>query len=386
MTTRRPRYALSSIAVGLLTILLCASVAWGQEGDLSTKTPAASDGAAGAADDGDAVDGKLEIAEIKGSGGVPVREERLTVTVPEGDKGLVRYQFTNRGGTLRSAKMLHERFTRDKDLAPWNNVPAEKLEAGPIELITTWDASFLPYRAVFRELTYQGQIVRVRRRTEVARVTEGRLEAPREGDVMAVDRPIRPQDSLTISAPEALKGTYTITKVHPSGAASVEPKLPEGNHENVTLEISRKGDFAELFKAEPTFVRIGAGGTDGAEGLPVRYVWPDPRTDTSDVFIEKRWTTGTHAYELGLSIILHNVGKYDLKEGLGVQVVGWQHPADSDGSAFLPPTTLYAGSCYTDDSWSGTRSRSWPKRPPKRSNPCRSPRRPAGSASTPPTS
>jgi len=341
---------LAAFVSGIAALALLSTTAWGQENTGGANSPnAAADGsAAAAAEDGEKIDGKVKVVEVAGRGGVPVRDERLIVSVPKTD-GRVRYEFSSRGGTIRSAVMLHERYTRDKDLAPLQGVPEEKLKAGPIDLVTSWDPGFLPFRAVFRELTYQGSITRVRRQTAEGRVSEGRLEAPKSEDKLEVDRALRPGDSLEVTAPEALKGTYAITKVHPSGAASVEPQLAKGTFDKVALKITRKGDLKELFLAEPTFVRVGEAGTDGAEGLPVRYVWPDPRTDTSDVFIEKRWSVGKHPYELDLSIIIHNVGKYDLKEGFGLRVGGWQHPADHDGSMFRPPTSVYAGSCYTDD-------------------------------------
>lgn len=296
---------------------------------------------------GGAVVGTVTVVEVPGPNGVTERDERVQVTLPMND-GVVRYTFTNRGGTVRNAHMLHPRYTRDELLPELTGLPADKAATGPIDLVTSWDPKFLPFRIVFRELSYAGQVVRVRRKTTQGRVSDGRIEAATAG-TLDIDRPVLVGDLVTVTAPEALKGTFNVTKVHESGTVNVEPPLASGSFDKVAYTVSRKGDLKELFEKEPTFVRIGPDPNAPPSGLPLRYVWPDPNTDTSDIFIEKVWEAGTQPYELSLKIVIHNLGKQDLKEGLGIRVAGWQHPGLGSGSAFQQPTDLLAASCYTDD-------------------------------------
>lgn len=348
-------------AAAVLAVFMAPAAAFGQArvGDPGGgNTSADIDSAGSDAGAGLSVAGTVTELMATGANGAPEPDERLTVSLPADDP-VLDFVWTSRGGTLIDAKLRNPRYVRDADLAPIPGVPAEKLAAGPIDLVSTWDPSFLPFRVVFRDFSGEATVTRVRRRATGARVAGGRL-APAQGEAelagLAVNRPVRVGDDVEITSPAALKGLYHVFRVTDSGAVETREPLPVAEAKGVAYEIRRTGPFDELFKAEPTFVRVGGPvGADGEPagpkpGLPVTYVWPDPQTDRSDLFVEKRFEPSDKPYELGLTIRLHNFGRDDVKLGFGLRLAGWQHPGASKGTMFRKPTNMLAASCYTGES------------------------------------
>jgi YidC/Oxa1 family membrane protein insertase len=294
--------------------------------------------------------GVASTVTVAGRGGAPVRDQRVTVSVPAGEP-VMEYVFTARGATVRAARTLHERYTLTEPLAPIAGVPEDKLAVGPIDLVTTWDPKYLPYRAVFRELAVPGDVRRVRRRSAAGLVSAGKFEAP-QPDSLSIDRAVRAGDTVTITAPPQAAGAWIVAKVNESGTLELVPgdggKLPP-DATSVAYEVWRQGDFKALFEDEPTFTRVAKDPTS-PPGLPLTYVWPDPSSDVSDVFIEKTFSPGARPYELTLTVRVHNFGKRDAKEGFGLRVAGWQHPGMTEGSMFRRPQNIQAASCYTGES------------------------------------
>lgn len=77
------------------------------------------------------------------------------------------------------------------------------------------------------------------------------------------------------------------------------------------------------------------------------YVWPDPVTVSSPVYIEKQYLAGDN-HSLSLNIIIHNLGKNTLTEQFSIAIPAFQHPA-SPGSIFTPAADLYSGACFAGD-------------------------------------
>ncbi len=272
----------------------------------------------------------------------PVTEERIVIPVPAGDPAVV-YTFTNLGGTIRSATLQHERFVREaKDAMP--GVPDEKVAEGPIDLVSTWSAKYLPYRMLFTKFDYPGVTSRTVREATGQTITAGKLTIAKDRAGITRDDRVAAGDVLTISAPEALAGKYSVKSTGFGGAITTEPAI-EGDHTDVSYTVSRQGDIGKLFVDDPTFVRVS-----DAPGLPLTYVWPDPAAGDSPIYIEKRYDVGSHDYELNLTVTIHNVGSNVLKAQPGLTIGGWQHPSSGQASLFSRPTDIVATSCYTNES------------------------------------
>ena len=82
------------------------------------------------------VDGIFELKLTELRPDVIVREETLTVQLPANEP-LVEYVFTDHGATLRHAKLLNPKFTREELPMAQDWVPKSKLEGGPIDLVST---------------------------------------------------------------------------------------------------------------------------------------------------------------------------------------------------------------------------------------------------------
>ncbi len=304
----------------------------------ATPEPAAPVGAAAAPVAGTASD-----VIVPGRGGVAVLDRRVTVKLPV-DAPEVEFVLTERGGTLVHARLLGEKYQREA-LEPIAGVPAEQLAAGQIDLVTTWSPVFLPFNLAFHQLDAGDQPVRhlVRRATE-GQIIAGRLAAPDRPGTMAVDRELQAGDSVVITSPASIAGRLSIARVDPGGGAELSGRLPEADATDVVYEVWRVGDAKSVWDAGPTFTRVSE-----APGLPITYVWPDPRSDTSPFYVEKRFEAGAHPWELRLRVTVYNVSAEPLKQQLGLRVSGWQHPGGMEAGLFTRPMNLNHGSCRTGD-------------------------------------
>jgi len=270
--------------------------------------------------------------------------ERLTVGVPAVNAEVV-YVLSTGGGTLYAAQLKGERFTRDAH-AELADVPADKVNAGPVDLVTKWSSRSLPFRVVFKDLVVTDLVTRVVRRAAGGSIKDGRIVAPTEVEAKSftANRPIAVGDTLVITAPAELAGEYKVNGVGPGG--SIEPAQPFAvkDASDVTYEVRRVGEFATLFDQDPYFTRVSV-----EPGLPVTYVWPDPAIDTSPLFIEKRFSVGKNPNNLDLTVTLYNFSDKPIVALPGLKVTGWQHPEAGGGSMFRPPTNMLGASCRTNE-------------------------------------
>jgi len=282
------------------------------------------------------VPGKVEIGVIEGQ--QPEREERVIVATDQ-----VVYTFTTRGGTLSKAVLQDPRFTHDaKEQVA--GVPAEKVAAGAIDLVTTWGTKWLPFGSAFGKLSYPGQATLRVRRAEGGVIKAGVLEAPSERSKLAVDRPVMKDDLLVVSAPASIAGEYRVAAVGAGG--SITPALPfrESAVTGVAYEIRRSGGVDALYESDRSFVRVSK-----EPGLPLVYVWPDPAHDQSPLWVERRIETGAHPFELKLAVTVHNFGDQLAQVQNGLRIGGWQHPATEGPSMFGAPTPILQASCLALD-------------------------------------
>lgn len=279
---------------------------------------------------------------VAGAGSAPVLEQTVTVEVPGDGEAMVRFVFTDRGGTVKSASMLDPRYTRE-ELRPMEGVPAGKLAEGPLDMVSTWSPSYLPFRVVFQRLETTKGVRRVVRRATGGTIVNGLLVAPGSRSGLTVDKAPRANDTVTVTAPADVAGTYEVTSVRYDGQLELSGLGADAAAEGVAYEIVRSAPVKDAFESEPTFTRVTK-----TAGLPVTYVWPDPATDESPVWIEKRYESGEHPYELRLTVTIHNLGDEVVHLQPGMRISAWQHPDLAEGGIFSYPTQLYASSCFAD--------------------------------------
>ncbi len=285
---------------------------------------------------------------VRGGQTIQVGEVRAKVSL--GDP-VVEYVFTERGGTITHAYMLNTRYARSEGFNPIPGVPEERVGPGPIDVVSSWSTTYLPYRVQFNQLivgeseALQSDITLRVSRGVNAQVVGARLTPP-DASKRSIDKAVRPGDSLKITTPASVAGTYRITEVR-EGQLATEPALPVASALDVSYEVTRTGDLKTLFEADPTYARVSEGGVDGSVAFPLVYVWPDPQHDDSPVFIEKRFTLGDHPYELKLDVSVTNVGEEPVTIQSGLSVGGWQHRDEVAGSMFSFPTYLQGANCYS---------------------------------------
>jgi YidC/Oxa1 family membrane protein insertase len=329
-TTRAPARVLA-LSLGL-SLVIAASGASAQEAE---GAPAARPTALPAA--GEPVAGEALVVEVPGKGGATVSDHRVRVAVPASKPEIV-YTFTERGGTLVHAQLSDPRFTRDA-LPPFSGVPDERLAAGPIDLVTTWSPRYLPFQLSFRKPEVPGDITLVLRRGRGAANAEGELSAPSDPSALSVDRPVAEGDIVVLNGGSS---RHSVTRISAAGVLSTNPPLPAG--QSFDFEIQRTGSFDSVWQAGPVYTRVSAD-----PGFPLVYVWPDPATDTSPIYIEKRYSAGQHPFEVQLTVTVHGFGDKAMRLQPGLTVSGWQHPELMEGGMFSFPQSLYAASCQTGD-------------------------------------
>lgn len=286
---------------------------------------------------GEPIAGEALVVEVPGKGGATIADHRVRVAVPASKTEIV-YTFTERGGTLIHAQLSDPRFTRDA-LPPFSGVPEERLAAGPIDLVTTWSPRYLPFQLTFRKPEVPGDITLVLRRGHGAANGEGELAAPSDASALTVDRSVVEGDTVILNGGSS---RHAITRISAAGVLTTNPPLPAG--QSFDYEVQRTGTFDSVWQAGPVYTRVSP-----EPGFPLVYVWPDPATDTSPIYIEKRYTAGQHPFEVHLTITVHGFGDKAMRLQPGLVVAGWQHPELMAGGMFKFPQSLYAASCYTGD-------------------------------------
>ena len=271
-------------------------------------------------------------------------EEIVSIQIPTDGVPRVSVQFTNAGATLRSARMLNERFTVPEQ-PELQGFPDEKRAAGQVELVSTWSPVYLPYQTIFRQLQGEVASTLVVRKVQGSLLSGGVLNLPPGVEPPSVDRVVRPGDRVRITAPEDVKGTYRVKRAGASGILLTDADAIAGKQAHgVAYEILREGTAAELWASDNRFVRV----SEGAR-FPLVYVWPDPAVDDMGFFVERRFDQGENPYELDLTVTVHNLSEEPLRYQMGVQVTGWQHPDLMEGAMFMTPPELYAASCLTGE-------------------------------------
>jgi len=284
------------------------------------------------------IPGKAETRRNSVDSGQIDREEQIELAFPA-DNPLVRYTFSTRHGTISRAVLLNPRYQRE-GLPPFPSAPEDKLKEGQIDLVSTWSARWLPFHTVFSELGYPGEVILTLREATDGLIAGGQLNAPAARDGLTVDRPIAAGDKLVITAPVEAAGTFTVKSVGAAGMIQPEPAFAVAEVAGVAYQVIRAGEAKVLYESEPIYTRVSE-----APGLPLIYVWPNPKFDKSPIWIERRLDAGTNPYELRLTVTVHNTGDQVLRVQPGVRIASWQHPSSGQSSMFGGPANVLRAAC-----------------------------------------
>ncbi len=198
--------------------------------------------------------------------------------------------FSGRGGTLACFELLYDQYQQEELKGSVGVVPQWISRPGPMQLVNTWDTRFLPFQ-------------------------------------------------FQLSQPEVLAGVQlTRTLVQPV-ASLADPKGWKAGAK-VTA------DFFDLYRADPIFSLVSAPGD--AEAV---YVWPNPATDTSDVYVERRLKPlGGHRFRLLVTV--YNLGAKALQIQPRLTVTSWETPGTTAGtSIFSPPANIKGAQCQAGGSF-----------------------------------
>ncbi len=210
------------------------------------------------------------------------------ISQDDGEK--YRAVLSGRGGTFACFELLYDQYQQEPLTLASGSVPDWISRRGPMQLVNTWDTRFLPFQ-------------------------------------------------LQLAQPEA-KAKVQVTRTLREPVAS----LAEPNGWKAGDRVS--GDLFDLYRADPIFTLVSHPGD--AETV---FVWPDPTTDVSEIFVERRIKPlGGHRFRLLLTV--YNLGSVPLQIQPRVTVHSWEIPGTTAGtSLFSPPANIKGSQCQAGGSF-----------------------------------
>jgi YidC/Oxa1 family membrane protein insertase len=168
--------------------------------------------------------------------------------------------FSNIHGTIKRFRIFREQYYQ-KEKEMFSGAPEYLFARGPMEMVTTWDPEYYPFRIDFKSLTAKEKVKRVMKMKEPGTVKEG--------------------------------------------------------------------SFEEIFRDDPVFTLTRKTLNE------IVYVFPDPETDSSPVFIEKKYRV-SGSYSISLTVTVYNFSPDEIREQTAMNISAWQTP-DLPKSSFLGP-------------------------------------------------
>ena len=270
------------------------------------------------------------------------RAVEQAVSIPAGDQSARFLAMTSDAqGALKSVTLHTEQYQRPKRTGSrW--VPAERLEAGPYDVVTTWDPDFYPFRLDFSVLGWDGQegggtITRLVRGATTATPIEGRPKAFKLGAPTADDLPLAPGDRLQGTGLDKglaiLAADGDVVELEAAPAAALPPGLTVTRTTSPLRQLAMSDRFTRATGEDPNVIT---------------WVWPNPHRDTSDLWIERSWRV-TGPYQLGQTVAITNTASAPLKVHYAVLVTGWQDPEAEAPGMFSAPTEMWQPICTVAD-------------------------------------
>lgn len=228
-----------------------------------------------------------------------------TVSVIRSGSGMFTVHVTDNGGAVKAIMLGDKQFDQKADEPPAGSVipPDEKLAAGPLDIVTTWDNQLLPLVIEFEQVSplAMGRIVLVPPPAPVP--VDPVLATPPEGPAISAQLPAQPA-VVAAATPEA------------APVAPAEPPVPVYTTEPV--------DFWTAFNDHPVYKIVSATADS------VVMVWPDPAVFSSPLYIERTYTV-REDYVVAVTVRLVNLSLEDISGQLKLSIPGWESPAKKAG-------------------------------------------------------
>ncbi len=238
--------------------------------------------------------GLLGLALIFSIGGIGAADQVIPARKAIGEinstlekPGYMRLVFSSYGAGLKHAFMLNPQYKQKRRKPPQGpfSPPKQKLAAGPLDLVSTWDPAFYPLQLK-----------------------------------MQWDHATQVKPRVTRHIKKAVKGPAKVIT----------------------------GDFLDVYAKDPVFTILHR------DDKSITYIWPDPKTDKSGLFLIKRFTLNGH-YTVNMSVELVSTLPKKAKIDYRVVLHAWQMPSSKSkgtcGSAmFSPHPDLKNGMCFSDGS------------------------------------
>jgi len=253
------------------------------------------------------------------------------VTVISSATGNFDVHVSDNGGSVKGIILHDEQYLQDADNPPAGSIvpPDEKLAAGPLDIVTTWDSPLLPLTMSFDDVSdlQMGRIVELPPAPVEA---VGTAAADAAGTTAAGQSAEGPSISGSGAAAPVAAGGEPV----PADAVAAQPVPPP--QPTFTTEPV---DFWAAFADKPVF-KVVSSTSDS-----VVMVWPDPAVYSSPLYIERTYRV-VDDYKVDVSVRLINVSENEISGQLRLSVPGWEAP--DGGSRFCggmfgaPPDVLQA--------------------------------------------
>jgi YidC/Oxa1 family membrane protein insertase len=266
-------------------------------------------------------------------------ETVVKVPTVEPDSSLFRVEVSHAGGALSSFQLLKDQFSQaDRTADGKSYIPESRLVAGPYEVVGPWSPAYYPFQLKFSQLDWDGPSKDMQRvvRAETSAIWSGDGLRATLGDLVDGDLALRQGDVLvagSFSAP--------IAAVTDDGSAAFATPPAE---RPTKVTVIRTGSALAQYQADSTFSQVASG-----DSSVVALVWPNPARDTSDVYIERRWTV-SDTYRLQHELRFVNLAPNSLRTQYRIAVNGWVDPFAEPPGMFSPPIQDWSPTCFVDGS------------------------------------
>jgi len=259
-----------------------------------------------------------------------------TVTVIRSGSGSFDVHVTNFGGGFKAIMLGDAQFEQVASEPPPGSItpPEEKLAAGPLDIVTTWDQGFLPLEISFEGTPADAPSAGDASAAQAAALMMGRI-VPVPPVAVPSEQPVAVSEGPSLSA-EPQPTVAPAPDAVPPAVEPVAPPAPAFTTEDV--------DFWKVFADNPTYKIVSS--TDES----VVMVWPDPAQYASPLYIERSYRV-REDYVVEGSIRLVNVSTRDISGQLRLSVSGWESSAKKSGfcgGMFGAPPDVLQAVCSDD--------------------------------------
>ena len=257
----------------------------------------------------------------------------VDLTAKSSVKDVFSVQVSAEGAALKSVRLHDEQYRHKKrtENAP-AFLPKALVEAGDYEVVNVHKVSQYPFRFIVEKPDSSKnlpEVIRVVRKAARVEPVSGQPNQLRFSDSMNLDDLyLRKGDLVQINGAEISVSSVVNTEKMSSGTARTEVRQivalsqPVPTPLPATVDAIRKGDIYTQYEADMRYVCVDCVAVDGSPGMyhpnnangKATFVWPNPKRDESDIWIERTWMAVSD-YRLQHTSRIINLGSYKCRVG-----------------------------------------------------------------------